>query len=155
MTAESRIPVPPDKMRPMLPHFLRGLSAATTTTATVAAALLAAPPAAAELHNISYIAWVDGIGRGISVTFKTDPVSRDTQTPRVAPGEHWEINQVMEEPEQAGMAVRVLPPYGVELHCEIQVDDVVTDTQSRTIPPALGIFNGPVDDTVTCGHFTS
>ena len=61
----------------------------------------------------------------------------------------------MDDPQQAGMTVRVLPPYGVALHCEVQVDDVVTDSQDLTVPPALGIFNGPVNDTVTCGHFNS
>ncbi|ORA59981.1 hypothetical protein [Mycobacteroides franklinii] len=136
-------------MRPL--H--RGVGAVGTATVTLA--LLAAPASAAELHNISYIARVDGLGRGISVTFKTDPVDRRTEQPRLGPGENWEVNLVMDDPQQAGMTVRVLPPYGVALHCEVQVDDVVTDSQDLTVPPALGIFNGPVNDTVTCGHFNS
>ncbi|OHU19085.1 hypothetical protein BKG76_21600 [Mycobacteroides franklinii] len=131
----------------------RGVGAVGTAAATLA--LLAAPASAAELHNISYIARVDGLGRGISVTFKTDPVERRTEQPRLGPGENWEVNLVMDDPQQAGMTVRVLPPYGVALHCEVQVDDVVTDSQDLTVPPALGIFNGPVNDTVTCGHFNS
>ncbi|AKP58183.1 Uncharacterised protein [Mycobacteroides abscessus subsp. abscessus] len=136
-------------MRPLT----RGLG--TVGVAAVSLAVLAAPASAAELHNISYIARVDGLGRGISVTFKTDPVDRRTEQPRLGPGESWEVNLVMEDPQQAGMTVRVLPPYGVGLHCEIQVDDVVVDSQDLTVPPALGIFNGPVNDTVTCGHFNS
>ncbi|NGX08032.1 hypothetical protein [Mycobacteroides franklinii] len=131
----------------------RGVGAVGTAAVTLA--LLAAPASAAELHNISYIARVDGLGRGISVTFKTDPVDRRTEQPRLGPGENWEVNLVMDDPQQAGMTVRVLPPYGVALHCEVQVDDVVTDSQDLTVPPALGIFNGPVNDTVTCGHFNS
>ncbi|ALR11950.1 hypothetical protein MYCSP_11425 [Mycobacteroides saopaulense] len=133
--------------------FLRGLGAGGTAAVTLA--LLAAPASAAELHNISYIARVDGLGRGISVTFKTDPVDRRTEQPRLGPGETWEVNLVMDDPQQAGMTVRVLPPYGVGLHCEVQVDDVVVDSQDLTVPPALGIFNGPVNDSVTCGHFNS
>lgn len=136
-------------MRPLL----RGLGAAGAAAVTLA--LPAAPASAAELHNISYIARVDGLGRGISVTFKTDPVDRRTEQPRLGPGESWEVNLVMEDPAQAGMTVRVLPPYGVGLHCEVQVDDVVVDSQDLTVPPALGIFNGPVNDSVTCGHFNS
>jgi hypothetical protein len=136
----------------MRPH-LRGLGAAGTAAITLA--LLAAPASAAELHNISYIARVDGLGRGISVTFKTDPVERRTEQPRLSPGETWEVDLVMDDAQQAGMSVRVLPPYGVGLHCEVQVDDVVVDSQDLTVPPALGIFNGPVNDTVTCGHFNS
>ncbi|MFD6198609.1 hypothetical protein DE4585_03769 [Mycobacteroides salmoniphilum] len=136
-------------MRPLL----RGLGAAGAAAVTLA--LPAAPASAAELHNISYIARVDGLGRGISVTFKTDPVDRRTEQPRLGPGESWEVNLVMEDPAQAGMSVRVLPPYGVGLHCEVQVDDVVVDSQDLTVPPALGIFNGPVNDSVTCGHFNS
>lgn len=131
----------------------RGVGAVGTAAVTLA--LLAAPASAAELHNISYIARVDGLGRGISVTFKTDPVDRRTEQPRLGPGENWEVNLVMDDPQQAGMTVRVLPPYGVALHCEVQVDDVVTDSQDLTVPPALGIFNGPVNDTVTCGHFNA
>ncbi|WP_078316332.1 hypothetical protein [Mycobacterium sp. D16Q16] len=134
-------------------HLLRGLGAAGAAAVTLA--LPAAPVSAAELHNISYIARVDGLGRGISVTFKTDPVDRRTEQPRLGPGESWEVNLVMEDPAQAGMTVRVLPPYGVGLHCEVQVDDVVVDSQDLTVPPALGIFNGPVNDSVTCGHFNS
>ncbi len=136
-------------MRPLL----RGLGAAGAAAVTLA--LPTAPASAAELHNISYIARVDGLGRGISVTFKTDPVDRRTEQPRLGPGESWEVNLVMEDPAQAGMSVRVLPPYGVGLHCEVQVDDVVVDSQDLTVPPALGIFNGPVNDSVTCGHFNS
>ncbi len=136
-------------MRPLL----RGLGAAGAAAVTLA--LPAVPASAAELHNISYIARVDGLGRGISVTFKTDPVDRRTEQPRLGPGESWEVNLVMEDPAQAGMTVRVLPPYGVGLHCEVQVDDVVVDSQDLTVPPALGIFNGPVNDSVTCGHFNS
>jgi len=139
-------------MRGMRP-LRRGVGAVGTAAVTLA--LLAAPASAAELHNISYIARVDGLGRGISVTFKTDPVDRRTEQPRLGPGENWEVNLVMDDPQQAGMTVRVLPPYGVALHCEVQVDDVVTDSQDLTVPPALGIFNGPVNDTVTCGHFNS
>ncbi|WP_078312290.1 MULTISPECIES: hypothetical protein [unclassified Mycobacterium] len=134
-------------------HLLRGLGAAGAAAVTLA--LPAAPASAAELHNISYIARVDGLGRGISVTFKTDPVDRRTEQPRLGPGESWEVNLVMEDPAQAGMTVRVLPPYGVGLHCEVQVDDVVVDSQDLTVPPALGIFNGPVNDSVTCGHFNA
>ncbi|BAX97554.1 hypothetical protein MSTE_02240 [Mycobacteroides stephanolepidis] len=136
---------------PAMRPLLRGLCVAGA--AAMIFALPAAPASAAELHNISYIARVDGIGRGISVTFKTDPVDRRTEQPRLGPGESWEVNLVMEDPQQAGMAVRVLPPYGIGLHCEVQVDDVVVDSQDLTVPPALGIFNGPVNDTVTCGHF--
>ncbi|MFA4081633.1 MULTISPECIES: hypothetical protein [Mycobacteriaceae] len=136
-------------MRPLL----RGLGAAGAAAVTLA--LPAVPASAAELHNISYIARVDGLGRGISVTFKTDPVDRRTEQPRLGPGESWEVNLVMEDPAQAGMTVRVLPPYGVGLHCEVQVDDVVVDSQDLTVPPALGIFNGPVNDSVTCGHFNA
>ncbi|WP_078326207.1 hypothetical protein [Mycobacteroides salmoniphilum] len=136
-------------MRPLL----RGLGAAGAAAVTLS--LPAVPASAAELHNISYIARVDGLGRGISVTFKTDPVDRRTEQPRLGPGESWEVNLVMEDPAQAGMTVRVLPPYGVGLHCEVQVDDVVVDSQDLTVPPALGIFNGPVNDSVTCGHFNA
>lgn len=71
-------------MRPLI----RGLG--TVGVAAVSLALLAAPASAAELHNISYIARVDGLGRGISVTFKTDPVDRRTEQPRLGPGENWE-----------------------------------------------------------------
>ena len=138
---------------PRMRRLHRGVGAVGTAAVTLA--LLAAPASAAELHNISYIARVDGLGRGISVTFKTDPVDRRTEQPRLGPGENWEVNLVIDDPQQAGMTVRVLPPYGVALHCEVQVDDVVTDSQDLTVPPALGIFNGPVNDTVTCGHFNS
>ncbi|MBB4856108.1 hypothetical protein HNP40_003522 [Mycobacteroides chelonae] len=133
--------------------FLRGLGAGGTTAVTLV--LLAAPASAAELHNISYIARVDGLGRGISVTFKTDPVDRRTEQPRLGPGETWEVNLVMDDPQQAGMTVRVLPPYGVGLHCEVRVDDVVVDSQDLAVPPALGIFNGPINDSVTCGQFNA
>lgn len=136
-------------MRPLT----RGLG--TVGVAAVSLAVLAAPASAAELHNISYIARVDGLGRGISVTFKNRSGGSTHRATSSRPGESWEVNLVMEDPQQAGMTVRVLPPYGVGLHCEIQVDDVVVDSQDLTVPPALGIFNGPVNDTVTCGHFNS
>lgn len=120
----------------------------TTTHACIAApfaALLVAAqltPAVAladqeVLHNVTYRARIDGVSRGLTITYNVSDSDVDTANPTVLPGQTFEANAVLADPHHAGMEIAIRWPYTANLHCEILVDDSITAQADDFIAPRL------------------
>lgn len=131
---------------------------AGVTAAAAAALLFAAPsvaaPAYAEpetdppqpavtesapelLHNVTYRARADGTSRGAVVAYKADDHNVNSEQPTMLPGQTFEVNTVMSDPNLAGMTLSIEWPYGSNLHCEILVDDQIVAQADQFIAPRL------------------
>ncbi|MCV7153221.1 hypothetical protein [Mycolicibacterium pyrenivorans] len=132
----------------------RTRTATAAAAAAVVAALLApaaasaqpdgtqteAQPAPAEpeiLHNVIYRARADGTSRGAVVAYKMDDQNVNSAQPALLPGQTFEINAVLDDPNLAGMELSIEWPYGSNLHCEILVDDQVVAKADQFIAPRL------------------
>lgn len=97
-------------------------------------------PAPAEpeiLHNVIYRARADGTSRGAVVAYKMDDQNVNSAEPALLPGQTFEINAVLADPNLAGMELSIEWPYGSNLHCEILVDDQVVAKADQFIAPRL------------------
>lgn len=97
-------------------------------------------PAPAEpeiLHNVVYRARADGTSRGAVVAYKMDDQNVNSAEPALLPGQTFEINAVLADPNLAGMELSIEWPYGSNLHCEILVDDQVVAKADQFIAPRL------------------
>lgn len=99
----------------------------------------ALPTASAELHNITYIARVDGVAPGATVTFRIKDDQLNSTGLGTMPGAAFEANTVLADPGKAGMQVSVPPPYSANVHCEIDVDGVVAAEVDRFVTNQLGL----------------
>lgn len=109
--------------------------AAVTITA-VAASWLIPPTARADLHNITYRARIDALTTGSQATFVMNNGQTTTSLPSM-PGNVFEANTVLADPQQAGLRIVLHFPYSANVHCEIDVDDNVfaqVDQMVRTAP---------------------
>ena len=143
-------------------------------TAAVAAALLfaaqtVAAPAYAEpdvepaqpevseqapglLHNVTYRARADGTSRGAIVAYKADDHNVNSEQPTMLPGQTFEVNTVMSDPNLAGMELSIQWPYGSNLHCEILVDDQIVAQADQFIAPRLfRAKDDPLYGVLQCG----
>lgn len=124
--------------------------------AAVAAALFGAgwalaPVAVAdgdELHNITYLARVDGVAPGGEATFVTGDGQTSSSPLSALPGRVFEANAVLDDPAKAGMEIRLPWPYSANVHCEIQVDDAVAVQTDEMVSAQPGSDEGGV---ATCG----
>src|SRR3981189_101946 len=93
--------------------------------AAVACAQLIPATARADMHNIIYVARVDGVAPGSQATFI--PAENQTNLAQLStfPGTAFQANAVLADPRHAGMQVAVKWPYSASVHCEIDVDDKV------------------------------
>ncbi|MCV7279354.1 hypothetical protein H7J88_06810 [Mycolicibacterium flavescens] len=99
-----------------------------------------AAPAPAEpdlLHNVIYRARADGTSRGAVVAYKMDDHNVNSATPTLLPGQTFEVNAVLADPQLAGMEISIEWPYGSNLHCEILVDDQIVAKADQFIAPRL------------------
>lgn len=97
-------------------------------------------PAPAEpeiLHNVIYRARADGTSRGAVVAYKMDDQNVNSAQPTLLPGQTFEVNAVLADPELAGMEISIEWPYGSNLHCEILVDDQIVAQADQFIAPRL------------------
>ena len=125
-------------------------------TATVGAAVLLGQPAPApadptdaQLHNITYIARVDGLAPGTVVTF----MLHDNQTTSgdiSSMGQTFEANTVLADPSKAGMQVRLQFPYSANVHCAIDVDGISAVKVDRYIN-TWAKSNDPLSGVLQCG----
>lgn len=122
-----------------------------------AAAAVAGPqltPATAraqnEQHNITYIARVDGVAPGSQVRFRVNATEIDTTNLSSVPGNAFEANTVLADPNTAGMAVVIHWPYSANVHCEIDVDDNVAVQVDRFVSPKTG-NSDPMNGVLPCG----
>jgi hypothetical protein len=106
--------------------------------------------ARADLHNITYKARVDGVAPGSQATFVTNVNQTNTAALSSMPGNGFEANAVLADPNQAGMQVSVRWPYAANVHCEIDVDDNVVARVDHFVQPAPG-SSDPMNGVLPCG----
>jgi hypothetical protein len=105
-----------------------------------------------ELHNVTYRARVDGVSRGLTITYNISDTEVETATPTMLPGETFEANAVLADPQHAGMEISIRWPYTANLHCEILVDDAITAQADNYIAPRfLPQSNDPGYGVMPCG----
>src|SRR6185312_8227408 len=126
---------------------------AVAVAALLAGTQLTAPTAQAdELHNVTYRARVDGVSRGLTVTYNVSDTEVETANPTILPGQIFEANAVLANPQHAGMEISIRWPYTANLHCEILVDDAITAQADDYIAPRLvPQSNDPGYGVMPCG----
>jgi len=113
-----------------------------------------APPAPGNevLHNVIYRARADGTSRGAVVAYKMDDANVNSAQPTMLPGQTFEVNAVLADPQLAGMQVSIQWPYGSNLHCEILVDDqIVVQADQFIAPRLLRPKDDPLYGVLQCG----
>lgn len=116
----------------------------------VAGAQLLPATARADLHNITYVARVDGVAPGSTATFITADNQTNMAQLGALPGNSFQANAVLPDPHHAGMQVAVKWPYSANAHCEIDVDDKVFVQVDEVVHPAPGSTD-PMNGVLPCG----
>jgi hypothetical protein len=106
--------------------------------------------ARAELHNITYRARIDALTTGSQATFVTNGGQTNTTGLPTMPGNVFEANTVLPDPQEAGMRIVLHFPYSANVHCEIDVDDNVLVQVDQMVRPALG-NSDPMSGALQCG----
>ncbi|MFZ0715937.1 hypothetical protein [Mycobacterium sp.] len=131
--------------------FTRHRWTTITATAVVAVSAQLTPALArADLHNITYIAHVDGVAPGTVATFITADNQTNMAQLGTLPGNSFQANAVLPDPHHAGMQVAVKWPYSANVHCEIDVDDKVFVQVDQVVHPAPGSTD-PMNGVLPCG----
>ena len=105
-----------------------------------------------ELHNVTYRARIDGVSRGLTITYNVSDADVETANPTMLPGQTFEANAVLADPAHAGMEISIRWPYTATLHCEILVDDATTAQADDFIAPRLlPQSNDPGYGVMPCG----
>lgn len=112
-----------------------GLASACLALVTASGLVTAPAVQADELHNVIYRARVDGVSRGLTITYNISDTEVETATPTLLPGQTFEANAVLADPQKAGMEISIRWPYTANLHCEILVDDAITAQADDFIAP--------------------
>ncbi|MGB9248938.1 MAG: hypothetical protein WCC28_04030 [Mycobacterium sp.] len=126
------------------------LMAIAAVVVVAAGSQLTLAVARAELHNITYIARVDGVAPGSQATFVTNDNQTNTAPLSTVPGNAFQANTVLADPHRAGMQVAVRWPYSANVHCEIDVDDNVAVRVDQVVHPAPGSTD-PMNGVLPCG----
>jgi hypothetical protein len=116
----------------------------------VAGGQLTPATAGAEMHNITYVARVDGVAPGSQATFLTAENQTNMAQLSTLPGNTFQADAVLADPSHAGMQVAVRWPYSANVHCEIQVDDKVFVQVDQVVHPAPGSAD-PMNGVLPCG----
>jgi hypothetical protein len=127
----------------------RWVAVATLAGAAISSQLTPAS-AWADLHNITYIARIDGVAPGSQATFVTNNNQTNTAPLSSMPGNAFQANAVLADPNQAGMQVSIRWPYAATVHCEIDVDDNVATQVDHFVQPAPGSTD-PMNGVLPCG----
>lgn len=133
-------------MRPSNRRWL--ITAAVTAIAT--GFQLSPAVARAELHNITYRARIDALTTGSQATFITNGGQTSTTSLPSMPGNVFEANTVLPDPQQAGLRIVLHFPYSANVHCEIDVDDAVFTQTDQMVKPAAGNAD-PNNGALQCG----
>lgn len=122
------------------------------TAVTVIALGSAVMPAAAraDLHNITYRARIDALTTGSQASFIINGGQTNTTNLPSVPGNVFEANTVLPDPQQAGMRIVLHFPYAATVHCEIDADDNVFTQADRTVTPVPS-SSDPMNGALTCG----
>jgi hypothetical protein len=127
----------------------RWIAIATLAGAAVGSQLAPAT-ARADLHNITYIARIDGVAPGGRATFVTNPNQTNTAPLSSVPGNAFQASAVLADPNLAGMQVAVPWPNAANVHCEIDVDDHVATQVDQFVRPNPGSTD-PMNGVLPCG----
>jgi len=131
--------------------FTRHRWTAIAAAAVVAVGAQLTPAVArADLHNITYIARVEGVAPGSQATFVTNDNQTSTAALSTVLGNAFQANAVLADPHRAGMQVAVQLPYSANVHCEIDVDDNVAVQVDQVVHPAPGSTD-PMTGALPCG----
>ena len=135
------------------------MSSAKGSWITVAALMAAAvgsqltlATASADLHNVTYIARIDGVAPGGQAIFMISDHESNSVDLSSVPGKAFEANAVLADPAKAGMRVTIHWPYSASVHCEVDIDDNVAIQIDQLVTPqppgpATDLANG----VVACG----
>lgn len=119
-------------------------------SAAVAGSQLTPAIASADLHNVTYIARVDGVAPGATATFLINDNQTSTTNLSSLPGNSFEANTVLADPSKAGLQVAVHWPYSANVHCEIDVDDNTVTQLDQVVKPTQN-NNDPANGVLACG----
>jgi hypothetical protein len=119
-------------------------------TVVVAGAQALPATASADLHNITYVARVDGVAPGSVATFITADNQTNMAQLGALAGNSFQANAVLPDPSHAGMQIAVKWPYSANVHCEIDVDDKALIQVDEVARPAPGSTD-PMNGVVACG----
>ena len=133
----------------MSPSKHRWMPVAVLTVIAVGSQLSPAI-AGADLHNITYRARIDGVTTGSQATFVINGGQTNSTGLSSLPGNVFEANTVMPDPQQAGMQIVLHWPYSANVHCEIDVDDNVFTQVDQVVRPVPGNA-GPTTGVLLCG----
>ena len=133
----------------MSPSKHRWMPVAVLTVIAVGSQLSPAI-ARADLHNITYRARIDGVTTGSQATFVINGGQTNSTGLSSLPGNVFEANTVLPDPQQAGMQIVLHWPYSANVHCEIDVDDNVFTQVDQVVRPVPGNA-GPTNGVLQCG----
>jgi hypothetical protein len=119
-------------------------------TVIAACSQLIPATARADLHNITYRARIDGATTGSQATFVINGGHTNTTGLSPIPGNVFEADTVLADPQQASMQILLHWPYSANVHCEIDVDDNVFAQVDQFVRPAPG-NSGPMNGALRCG----
>jgi hypothetical protein len=119
-------------------------------TLIAAGSQLAPATARAELHNITYIARIDGLTTGSQATFVITGGQTNSAPLGTVPGRAFEANTVLDDPQKAGLRIVLHWPYSANVHCEIDVDDNVFVQVDQRVAPVPGNAD-PMNGVLQCG----
>jgi hypothetical protein len=119
-------------------------------TVVAAGSQMFPPTAGADLHNITYRARIDAVTTGSQATFVMNGGQTNTAALPSMPGNVFEADTVLPDPQQAGMRIALRFPYAANVHCEIDVDDNVFTQTDQMVRPALG-NSDPNNGALQCG----
>jgi hypothetical protein len=106
--------------------------------------------ARAELHNITYVARIDGVAPGSQASFVIAGGQTNSAPLSSVPGHVFEANTVLDDPQKAGMQIVLHWPYSAIVHCEIDVDDHVFAQVDQRVAPTPGAGD-PMNGVLRCG----
>jgi hypothetical protein len=119
--------------------------------AVIAAGSQSSPATArADLHNITYRARIDGVTTDSQATFVINGGQKNTTGLSSLPGNVFEADTVLADPQQASMQIVLHWPYSANVHCEIDVDDHVFAQVDQFVRPAPG-NTGAMNGVLQCG----
>ncbi len=104
----------------------------------------------ADLHNITYRARIDGLTTGSQVAFMMKDGQTMTTGLSSVPGNVFEADTVLGDPQQAGMRIVLHWPYSANVHCEIDVDDDIATQVDQMVAPVPN-SSDPMNGVLACG----
>jgi hypothetical protein len=125
-------------------------TAIATLTVVATGSQLSPATARADLHNITYRARIDALTTGSQASFVINGGQTNTTNLPSMPGNVFEANTVLPDPQQAGLRIVLHFPYSANVHCEIDADDNVFTQADQMVRPALGNPD-PNNGVLQCG----